>query len=120
MIWNLDKTKPICPQIYEQLCVQIASGEIQPGQRLLSVRDLALETGVNPNTVQRSYELLEQQGIIDTVRNSGRFVAQDISVARQTVSKLQKEKTQSYFEAMMALGLKEEEIKIYVKEWAYE
>ena len=54
MNWSLDKKQPICPQICEKLCVMIASGELSPGDRLMSVRDVALSAGVTPNTVQKS------------------------------------------------------------------
>ena len=117
MKWNLDKSKPICPQICEQICVHIASGELSSGDRLPSVRDLAVEIGVNPNTVQRSYEILEQQGIITTVRNSGRFVWEDITLAKSAVEKLMLTKTQVYFSEMLSLGLGESEIKAYIEEW---
>ena len=120
MSWTLDKERPICPQLCEQLCVAIAVGRYKPEDRLPSVRELALEAGVNPNTVQRSYELLEQQGILYTVRGSGRFVSQEILVAKQTVEDLKKQKTEEYFSGMKALGLDTESVKNYIKEWDYE
>lgn len=117
MNWNLDKNKPICPQICEQFCVCIASGELNAGDRLPSVRDLAVEVGVNPNTVQRSFETLENEGIIYTVRNSGRFVGEDTEKAKQTVERIRMEKTKEYFDAMTVLGMNEKTIKSYVEEW---
>ena len=117
MIWTLDKKRPICPQICEQICVRIACGRFAPGERLLSVREVALEAGVNPNTVQRSFETLEQQGILYSVRGSGWFVNEDISPAKETLVRLLEEKTAAYFEAMGTLGLDPEAIKNYVKEW---
>lgn len=99
------------------MCVAIASGRYDPDDKLPSVRELAVEAGVNPNTVQRSYELLEQQGILYTVRGSGRFVSQDISVAKQTVESLKIKKTQEYFSGMESLGLDTEAVKAYIREW---
>ncbi|MGN0453010.1 MAG: GntR family transcriptional regulator [Ruminococcus sp.] len=118
MDWKPDKNKPICPQLCEHMSVLIASGFYKPDDKLPSVRDLAVSVGVNPNTVQRSYEILEQQGIIYTMRNSGRFVSADISVSQQSVKTLQKEKTQEYFSQMFSLGMNTEETKQYVKEWS--
>ncbi len=118
MSWKLDKNKPICPQLCEQISVRIAAGIYKPNDKLPSVRDLAVAAGVNPNTVQRSYELLEQQGLIYTVRNSGRFVSEDSTVAQESVESLRAEKTREYFLQMKALGLDEQKTKDYVKEWS--
>ena len=117
MEWVLDKKRPICPQISEQICVRIARGQYAPGEKLLSVREVAVAAGVNPNTVQHSFELLEQQGILYSVRGSGWYVGEDISFAQQTLQSLIREKTQNYFAAMAALGMDEEATINYVKEW---
>lgn len=117
MSWKLDKNKPICPQLCEQISVQIAAGTYKPNEKLPSVRDLAVAAGVNPNTVQRSYELLEQQGLIYTVRNSGRFVSEDSTVACESVENLRMEKTKEYFSQMKALGFDEQMTKEYIKGW---
>lgn len=115
--WVLDKKRPICPQICEQICVHIASGKLEPGERLLSVREVAVEAGVNPNTVQRSFEELERQEVLYSVRGSGWYVAEDINVAKEELKHLLKMKTVAYFEEMSALGLTPEETKKYVEEW---
>ena len=117
MEWVLDKKRPICPQICEQLCVRIARGTFAPGEKLLSVREVAVEAGVNPNTVQHSFELLEQQGILYSVRGSGWYVGEDISYAKQTLQDLIREKTQAYFASMEALGMDQEATINFVKEW---
>ncbi len=117
MNWKPDKNKPICPQLCEYMSVQIASGAYKPHDKLPSVRDLALAVGVNPNTVQRAYEILEQQGIIYTMRGSGRFVAEDVSVSQDSIKSLRIEKTQEYFSQMESLGFSKEDTKNYVKEW---
>lgn len=117
MEWQLDKKRPICPQLCEQLCVFIASGAIAPGSRLLSVREAALEAGVNPNTVQKSFEQLEQQGLIYSVRGSGWYVSENLAAAQETAKRLRKEKTAEYFSAMQALGLDTAQTKEYIKEW---
>ncbi len=118
MAWILDKNRPLSPQICEQVCLQIALGQLQPNERLYSVREAALEAGVNPNTVQRSFELLEQQNILYSVRGSGWYVAQDISAATDALKQLWAEKTTAYFATMEALGLTPQAIKDYVEEWS--
>ena len=118
MSWKLDKNKPICPQLCEQMSVRIASGIYKPNDKLPSVRELAVAAGVNQNTVQRSYELLEQQGLIYTVRNSGSVVSEDTSVALESVAALRHEKTREYFAQMEILGMKVQDTIHYVKEWS--
>ncbi len=117
MKWKPDKDRPICPQLCEYICVSIASGEFLADQKLPSVRDLALQIGVNPNTVQRSYEILEQQGIIYTERNLGRFVGEDANIAKDKVAELAKLKTQEYLQGMASLGFSLESAKKYIEEW---
>lgn len=117
MNWKLDKARPICPQICEQLCVRIAAGDFPPETKLLSVREVAVAAGVNPNTVQKSFEQLEQQGLIYSVRGSGWFVGEDIATAQQTLRTLLGEKTAAYFAGMEQLGCDAAATKKYVEEW---
>ena len=117
MEWNLDKGRPLCPQICEQICVAVALGEFKPNERLFSVREAALAAGVNPNTVQRSFETLEREGILYSQRGSGWFVSEHTDLAAKTLEKLISEKTGEYFAAMGELGLSEEQIKKTVEEW---
>ena len=69
--------KPIYLQICDQLYGQILSGELKADDRLLSVRDLGIELGVNPNTIMRSYETMTAAGIIYNKRGIGYFVAEN-------------------------------------------
>ncbi|HEV2355272.1 MAG TPA: GntR family transcriptional regulator, partial [Puia sp.] len=64
-------------QIAGLVCENILTGKWLPGEKILSVRDLAVELEVNPNTVMRSYELLQEQGIVFNKRGQGLFVAGD-------------------------------------------
>lgn len=75
MEWIFDGDSPIYLQIMEQLKTQIASGTLSPGDKILPVRELALEAGVNPNTMQKALSELEREGILYSKRTSGRFVA---------------------------------------------
>lgn len=117
MDWYLDKDRPICPQICEQICVKIAAGEFAPGEKLLSVREVAVAACVNPNTVQKSFEELERQQLIYSVRGSGWFVRETTEAAKEMVERLKSEKTKQYMDAMQALGLSEKETKQYLEEW---
>ena len=117
--WWLDKKRPICPQICEKLCVQIASGELNSGDRLMSVRDVALKAGVTPNTVQKSFEQLEQQGVISSIRGSGWYVSHQVSIAKDLLNGLIRSKTVSYLNDMQSLGLDKKEIIEIIKEFRY-
>jgi DNA-binding transcriptional regulator YhcF (GntR family) len=117
MNWKLDKDRAICPQICEQVCLRIALGEFAPGEKLLSVREVALAAGVNPNTVQHSFDILEEKGILYSQRGSGWYATEDISLAKDTLKSMIEEKTKAYFGAMDALGLSAEETKNYIAAW---
>ena len=77
MKWNLNEDRPIWIQLKEQLGKQIVSGRFQYGEKLPSVRELAKEAGVNPNTMQRALASLDQDGLTSTNRTSGRCVTTD-------------------------------------------
>lgn len=117
MDWHLDKNRPLCPQIEEQLCVSIATGEIKPSDRLPSVRELAVSASVNPNTVQKALESLEQKGLLSSVRGSGWFVSPQPQKAKEIVNQLIHARTGTYLEAMRLYGCDREEIIRIVKEW---
>ena len=117
MEWVIDKNRPICPQICEQVCLEIAKETFGAHQKLPSVRELALAIGVNPNTVQRSLDELERDGVLYSVRGSGWYVAEDVSVAKAILRDMLEQKTVDYFEAMRVLGLDADAVKQYVKEW---
>ena len=117
MNWSIDKNRPICPQLCEQLCLSIAGGSFAPNEKILSVREIAVAAGVNPNTVQRSLEELERDGILYSVRGSGWFVAEDITPAKEGLNRILAKKTADYFAAMQALGMDGAAVKEYIKEW---
>lgn len=77
MTQSFDNSRPIYLQIAERITSKIVVGEYPIGTRLASVRELAAEAGVNPNTMQRALAALEQQGLLYTERTAGRFVTQD-------------------------------------------
>ena len=120
MDWKLDKSRPICPQICEKLNVLIASGELKPGERLQSVREIAVKAGVNPNTVQKSFEELERAGSVYSVRGSGWFVSEDPTGAAHQVGSMIRLRVDAFFADMERLGVAPESAKKYVEEWKHE
>ncbi len=117
MEFKIDKSLPICPQICDQISAVIASGEFPPDSKLLSVREVAVKAGVNPNTVQKSFEQLEQNGLIYSIRGSGWFVGNNAYRAKEQVETLAITKTKAYFDSMSQIGFDTEKVKNYIKEW---
>ena len=117
MAWHLDKDKPICPQLTEQLSMMIARGEFEPDARLMSVREVAVKAGVNPNTVQKAFEQLESKGIIYSVRGSGWFVSPDLTPAKAEAERVVAAKIGGFFAEMEALGYTSDETKDAVGRW---
>ena len=83
MSWNLDSNRPIYPQIMERITMDIISGTYPPGSKLPSVRELAQEAGVNPNTMQKSLSELERTGLLYSQRTSGRFITEDTELIQR-------------------------------------
>ena len=83
MKWQFENGIPIYLQILRKMRTEIASGAYPPGGKLPPVRELALEAGVNPNTMQRAFAELERDGLVFSQRTSGRFVTEDEEALRQ-------------------------------------
>ena len=115
---KLDKSRPICPQICEQICAAISRGELLPESKLLSVREVALLAGVNPNTVQKSFEELERSGVIYSIRGSGWYVCADTGKARELLSGLCESKVREYISSMERLGFDSKQALKYINEFA--
>lgn len=110
MPWDLTSDRPIYAQIIEQMELKICSGLYPLGSKLPSVRDLAQEASVNPNTMQRALSKLEESGLLYSVRTSGRFVTEDIDMIKQTKKRLAQEQIQEFLKKMVELGFEQEDI----------
>ena len=86
---QFSEEKPIWRQIYELIAMRILAGEWPEQERIVSVREMAQMVGVNPNTVMRSYERLEGDGIIFNRRGIGFFVAEG---AKEHIKQLERKK----------------------------
>ena len=115
MAWSLDSDRPIYAQIVEKLQLQIVSGFYHPGDKLPSVRDLASEASVNPNTMQKAFAELERSGLISTQRTSGRLVTEDVSMIKAVQETIATEQIKAFFEQMRELGYSKEEIIALLK-----
>ena len=114
--WQLDKNRPIYIQLVEELQSRIVSGAYPPGAKVDSVRDLAAEAAVNPNTMQRALAELEQSGLLRAERTSGRFVTEDEELIAAVRKSLAKEKIEAFVRDMSVLGYRKQDMIILVKE----
>ena len=110
MNWSLRGDAPIYAQLVEQIKQEIVSGGFPPGQRLPSVRDLATEAGVNPNTMQRALAELERDGLVYSQRTAGRFVTEDKIMIEQAKLGLALEQIQQFLQSMSRLGYEKADI----------
>ena len=116
MEWSFRGDQPIYSQLIRRIKQGIVSGDLTPGERLPSVRDLAAEAGVNPNTMQRALQELERDGMVYSQRTSGRFVTENLQVIERAKKKLAEEQIRGFQEAMKKLGYRREEILTLLKE----
>lgn len=108
--WEFDSSQPIYLQIASEIAKRISSGVYKPGDRLPSVREFALEAGVNPNTMARALASLEQRGLIVTERATGKFVSTQRSVLMELKQELIADTISQCVQALEQIGLTQEEI----------
>lgn len=111
MKWSFSNDAPIYAQLIEQIKAAIVTAEFLPGARLPSVRDMAAEAGVNPNTMQRAMAELERDGLVHSQRTSGRTVTEDMDMIGQAKLQLAQKHIQVFLAAMTALGYTAAEIQ---------
>lgn len=110
MKWQFSNDTPIYAQLIEQIKVGIVTGAFPPGDRLPSVRDLATEAGVNPNTMQRALAELERDGLVFSQRTAGRFVTEDKTMIEKAKHGLAERHIKTFLAAMLRLGYQPEDI----------
>jgi DNA-binding transcriptional regulator YhcF (GntR family) len=116
MQWELNSERPVYLQLIEQIQAGIISGFFKPGDKLPSVRDLAAEATVNPNTMQKALAELERTGLIYTNRTSGRFITSDEVMIKKLKGKSAKEQINDFIDRMKQLGFTPEETLALVTE----
>ncbi len=116
MQWHFDNELPIYTQLVGHIKRAIATGELRPGEKMTPVRELSLEAGVNPNTMQRALQQLEREGLVYPQRGNGRYVTEDVDVIDGARKTLAAGHVRRYREAMRALGYSEEEMSGLLRE----
>ena len=107
--------KPIYQQLIERITGDIIRGTVQPGEKLPSVREYAMEAGVNANTMQRVYKELEQMKITETKRGQGSFVTSDIERIHELRDEMKEQLVQSFIQNIEALGFSTSEMMDYLQ-----
>lgn len=115
MKWIFDNDRPIYMQIVENLKLSIISGIYKQGEKMPSVRELACEIKVNPNTMQKALTELEESKLVYTQRTSGRFVTNDAERIAEEKNILALEKASAYSTQMKKLGFSENEAIQYLQ-----
>ncbi len=110
MPWNLDSDRPIFLQIVERIQMDIIAGRYAPCDKLPSVRDLAAEAAVNPNTMQKAFQELERTGLVHSQRTSGRFITEDTTMIEDLKTSFANEKIHEFLTLMRQLGFENEQI----------
>lgn len=115
MSWTFSGDRPIYTQLVERLQMRIVTGEYPPGTKLSSVRDLAAEAAVNPNTMQRALAELENTGLVFAQRTAGRFVTEDGAKIAALREQMGREKVRRFLAEMRELGYQRAEAAALVE-----
>lgn len=111
MPWDISSEKSVYLQLVDIIKQKIMAGEYRPGQRLPSVRELAADAAVNPNTMQRALTELEREGLLYTQRTNGRFVSEDARMIEGVRMSEVEQKAREFYHEMVQNGLSTEEIR---------
>lgn len=113
MSWDFSNDRPIYLQLMEKMHLKIICGDYKPGEKLPSVRDIASEASVNPNTMQKALIELEKTGLVFSKRTSGRFITEDSNMIENMKNNLAKEQINDFLKGMKKIGYtKEETLKL--------
>lgn len=104
MQWAINSERPVYIQLIEQIQAGIISGYYKPGDKLPSVRDLAAEAAVNPNTMQKALTELERIDLLYTNRTSGRYITSDERLIKQLKSRSARNQILDFLDKMKQLG----------------
>ena len=111
MPWEISSERSVYLQLVDIIKHKIMSGEYQPGQRMPSVRELAADAAVNPNTMQRALTELEREGLLYTQRTNGRFVSEDAGMIEGIRMSGVEQKARDFYREMVQNGLSADEVR---------
>lgn len=111
---DLKSRTPIYEQLVENISRMVLFGVLSPNESMPSVRQLASELGINPNTIQKAYAELERRGIIYSSPGRGSFVSDDVSALTEKRSLELKESLRSILSEAKNLGIKREDVSVMI------
>jgi len=114
--WSFDNKSPVSMQIASIIRLNIVNGKYKAGEQFPTVRQLAFDASVNPNTMQRALSILESEGLLVTKSTSGRFVTEDVSVIESTLADLQREYLDKVVSEGIELGITKDKFIKYIEE----
>ena len=117
MAWSFKEDRPIYTQLLEQIQARIVTGQYKLGERLPSVRELAAEAGVNPNTMQRALAELERIGLVYSQRTSGRMITDDAQKIGEMKMQLAQDVIEEFLQNMKKLGYEQKEIAQLIEQY---
>lgn len=117
---DFEASKPIYIQIADKIIQQIVREEVKPGDKLPSVREMAIQSGVNPNTIQRTYTEMERMGVVETKRGQGTFVVERAEIVMEMKQSMQREIIGQFVNSMTELGISKEQMVVGLDEFLRE
>jgi|SRR5690554_2538354 len=112
---NFDASRPIYEQIITEIKRMIVRGELNPGDKLPSQRDMARLLEVNPNTIQRTYREMEMLELVETKRGTGTFLKEDEEMIKDLKNEMARQATERFIREMNSLGFKKEKILQWIE-----
>lgn len=109
MAWSFNNEQPLYLQIVDGIKRRIIMGEYAPGSQLPTVRQLAEETAINPNTVQKAMGQLEQEELVFSQGTIGRYISQDPELPKTLLTALASKQIRTFLDAMNTLGISREQ-----------
>jgi GntR family transcriptional regulator len=110
MTVKYDADKPIYLQIIDRISKEIVRGVLKPGDKLPSVREMAIQSGVNPNTIQRTYSEMERMEIVETKRGQGTFVTENEGMLMRLKKDMETKVVESFVQSMREIGASKREM----------
>lgn len=116
MKYDFDPNLPIYIQVMDEIKKKIFNGFYCSGGKIDSVRELALEYGVNPNTIQKALSELEREGLLYSKRSTGRFVSESVEMIEKLKKEMLVKKVKIFVNEMDELGYCQDDVIILIKE----
>lgn len=111
---EFDLSRPIYQQIIDEIKRAVARGELKPGDKLPSHREMAEQAKVNPNTIQRAYREMEQADLVTTLKGQGTFITDNVKLLSEIRYEMAEQALSLFITEMRALGFQDDEISSLV------